>query len=100
MKFILQYPEVTGLDADMLDCGDVGEIAALAEAAGFAGISFTEHPAPGSNWLMHGGHQTLDPFVALAFAAAATERLRLLTYLCATSCSTRRSTCWSVGVGR
>ena len=42
MKFILQYPEVTGLDADMLDCGDVGEIAALAEAAGFAGISFTE----------------------------------------------------------
>ena len=28
-----------------------------------------------------GGHQTLDPFVALAFAAAVTKRLRLLTYL-------------------
>ena len=81
MKFILQYPEVTGLDRDMLDCGDVGEMAALAEAAGFDGISFTEHPAPGANWLTHGGHQTLDPFIALAFAAAATERLRLLTYL-------------------
>jgi probable F420-dependent oxidoreductase len=81
VKFILQYPEVTGLDHDMLDCGDIGEIAALAEATGFAGISFTEHPVPGANWLTHGGHQTLDPFVALAFAAAATERLRLLTYL-------------------
>ncbi len=81
MKFILQYPDVSGLDRDMLDCGDVAEIAALAEAAGFDGISLTEHPAPGANWLVHGGHQTLDPFVALAFAAAATERLRLLTYL-------------------
>src|SRR5690349_15054263 len=65
----------------MLDCGDVGEIAARAEAAGFDGLSFTEHPAAGVNWLTHGGHQTLDPFVALAFAAAATSRLRLLTYL-------------------
>ena len=81
MKFILQYPETSGLDHDMLECGDVGEIAAAAEAAGFAGFSFTEHPIPGANWLAHGGHQTLDPFIALAFAAAATERLRLLTYL-------------------
>src|SRR5690606_5897594 len=32
-------------------------------------------------WLAHGGHQSVDPFVALAFAAAATTRLRLLTYL-------------------
>jgi probable F420-dependent oxidoreductase len=28
-----------------------------------------------------GGHQTLDPFVTLGYVAAATERLRLLTYL-------------------
>jgi probable F420-dependent oxidoreductase len=81
VKFILQYPQATGLDGDMLDCGDVGEIAAAAEAAGFDGFSLTEHPIPGANWLAHGGHQSLDPFVALAFAAAATERLRLLTYV-------------------
>ncbi|HEX3960632.1 MAG TPA: LLM class flavin-dependent oxidoreductase, partial [Trebonia sp.] len=28
-----------------------------------------------------GGHQTLDPFVALSYVAAVTSRLRLLTYL-------------------
>jgi len=81
VEFILQFPELSGLDGDLLDSGDVGEIAARAEAAGFGGISFTEHPIPGANWLEHGGHQTLDPFIALAFAAAATERLRLLTYI-------------------
>lgn len=81
MQFILQYPQATGLAGDLLDCGDVAEIAAAAEAAGFAGLSFTEHPIPGANWLAHGGHQSLDPFVALAFAAAATKRIRLLTYV-------------------
>jgi probable F420-dependent oxidoreductase len=81
VEFILQYPEMSGLDGDLLDSGDVGEIAAAAEAAGFGAISFTEHPVPGANWLEHGGHQTLDPFIALAYAASATERLRLLTYI-------------------
>lgn len=81
MKFILQYPQANGLDVDMLDSGDVGVLAAAAEAAGFDGFSLTEHPIPGANWLAHGGHQSVDPFVALAFAAAATERLKLLTYL-------------------
>ena len=81
MKFILQYPQANGLECDMLDPGDVGAIAAAAEAAGFDGFSLTEHPIPGANWLAQGGHQSVDPFVGLAFAAAATSRLRLLTYL-------------------
>lgn len=81
MEFFFGYPEVTGTDADMLDAGPIDEIAAAAEAAGFDGISLTEHPAPGARWLASGGHQTLDPFVALGFAAAVTTRLRLLTHL-------------------
>jgi probable F420-dependent oxidoreductase len=81
MRFILHYPETHGTDGDMLDAGPIGEVAAAAEAAGFEGISLTEHPAPGANWLENGGHQSLDPFVGLAFAAAATSRLKLLTYL-------------------
>jgi probable F420-dependent oxidoreductase len=81
MQFMFQYPETNGTDTDMLDGGDVDKVARAAEDAGFMGFAFTEHPAPGVRWLQTGGHQTLDPFVALAFAAAATSRIRLLTYL-------------------
>jgi probable F420-dependent oxidoreductase len=56
-------------------------VALAAEAAGFDAYAFTEHPAPTAQWLAGGGHHTLDPFVALGFVAAATTRLRLLTYL-------------------
>jgi probable F420-dependent oxidoreductase len=81
MKFIYNYPEVHGLERDLLDSGEITDVAAAVEAAGFDGFALTEHPIPGANWLDHGGHQTLDPFVGLAFAAAVTERIRLLTHL-------------------
>lgn len=81
MRFLFHYPEAHGPDGDMLDAGPVADVARAAEEFGFAGLSFSEHPAPGARWLNHGGHQTLDPFVALSHAAAATTRLRLLTYL-------------------
>ena len=35
-------------------------------------------PAPSDKWLRSGGHDALDPFAALAFVAAATERLLLI----------------------
>ncbi|WP_280319015.1 LLM class F420-dependent oxidoreductase [Nocardia wallacei] len=81
MRFIFHYPESAGYEGDLLDAGPLPEVAAAVEQYGFDAISLSEHPAPGARWLGAGGHQTLDPFVALAFAAAATERLRLLTYL-------------------
>jgi probable F420-dependent oxidoreductase len=81
MQFLFHYPEVNGSAMDMLEPGDVADVARAAEAAGFGGFSFTEHPAPGARWLESGGHQSLDPFVALAYAAGATTRIRLLTYL-------------------
>ncbi len=81
MKFMLQYPDAHGSGVDLLDAGPVGELALAAERAGWAGMSFTEHPAPGARWLEAGGHQTLDPFVALGAAAAVTSTIRLLTYL-------------------
>ncbi|HEX3794397.1 MAG TPA: LLM class F420-dependent oxidoreductase [Acidimicrobiales bacterium] len=49
-----------------------------AEAAGFAGIGFTDHPAPSDRWLKAGGHDALDPFAALAFCAAVTDTMRLI----------------------
>ncbi len=52
--------------------------AQTAEAAGFDGIGFTDHPAPSHRWLQAGGHDALDPFAALAFIAAVTDRLLLI----------------------
>ena len=81
MRFIFQYPETHGTQGDMLDAGSLHEVAAAAERAGFDAFSLTEHPAPSARWLDAGGHQSLDPLVALGYVSAATERLRLLTYL-------------------
>jgi probable F420-dependent oxidoreductase len=81
MRFMYVYPEMGGTEHDMLDAGPIGEVAATAESAGFGGFAFTEHPSPGARWLEAGGHQSLDPFVALAFVAAATTEMKLLTYL-------------------
>jgi probable F420-dependent oxidoreductase len=81
VRFILQYPEASGSEIDLLDAGAISDIAAAAEAAGWHGIALTEHPAPSSRWLETGGHQSLDPFVALAAAAGATTNLALVTNL-------------------
>lgn len=81
MRFVFHYPETNGPDGDVLEAGPPHEVAVAAERFGFDALSLSEHPVPGARWLASGGHQTLDPFVALAHAAAATERLRLLTYL-------------------
>lgn len=75
------FPEPTGPDADLMGSGRLAELAQAAEAAGFDGFAVTEHPAPPARWLREGGHQTLDPFVALGHVAAVSDRLRLLTYL-------------------
>ncbi len=81
MKFAFHYPETNGTEGDFLDSGPLDGVARAAERAGFDGFSLTEHPIPGARWLASGGHQSLDPFVALGYVAAATERLRLLTHL-------------------
>jgi probable F420-dependent oxidoreductase len=79
VRFILHYPEANGSDIDLLDAGSINDLAAAAEKAGFDGISLTEHPAPSASWLASGGHQSLDPFVALAAAAGVTTTLALVT---------------------
>jgi probable F420-dependent oxidoreductase len=56
----------------------VAQIATAAEAAGFSGFGFTDHPAPSQRWLEAGGHDALDPFVAMGFAAAHTSTIRLI----------------------
>ena len=81
MRFMLQYPDAHGSEVDFLDAGRITDIAVAAERAGWSGLAFTEHPAPSESWLNTGGHQSIDPFVGLAAAAAVTTELRLLTFL-------------------
>jgi probable F420-dependent oxidoreductase len=57
----------------------IAEVTAAAAAAGFGAVNVTDHPAPDTRWLDHGGHHALDPFVALSFAATADPDVRLQT---------------------
>ncbi len=82
MRFTLGLPLMHHPISESFLTGDaIAEIAGAAESAGFESVWLTEHPAPPDRWLENGGHDSLDPFVALAFAAAATTKLRLLTNL-------------------
>lgn len=65
-------------DPGLVTGAGVAAVAAAAERAGFGGFGFTDHPAPTRRWLESGGHDALDPFVAMGFAAAHTSTLRLI----------------------
>jgi probable F420-dependent oxidoreductase len=55
--------------------------AVAVEAAGLDAVFVTDHPAPDTRWLAGGGHQALEPTVALTWAAAATGSIRLHTHV-------------------
>jgi len=79
VKFALTHPLVSHpAHPDLVTGAGITRVAIAAERAGFDGIGFTDHPAPSQRWLDGGGHDALDPFVALGFCAAATERIRLI----------------------
>jgi probable F420-dependent oxidoreductase len=79
MRFAITYPLVSHPHhPDLVTAGALARVAQVAERSGFDGIGFTDHPAPSQRWLDGGGHDALDPFVALSFCAAATERIRLI----------------------
>jgi probable F420-dependent oxidoreductase len=79
LKHWFTYPLVTHpYNPDFMTGAGLARVARAAEAAGFSGIALTDHPAPSQKWLAGGGHDALDPFNALAYVAAATERIRLI----------------------
>lgn len=80
MRFSVVYPLVTRpYEPEFLEKKNIIRFAQAAEAAGFDSIGFTDHPAPSQKWLDGGGHDALDPFAALAFCAAVTDRIRLMS---------------------
>ena len=79
MRFAVTHPLVAHpYHPDLVTGAGVAAVARAAEAAGFHGFGCTDHPAPPQRWLDGGGHDALDPFVALSFAAAQTTTLRLV----------------------
>ena len=79
MHFSVTHPLITHpYHPDLVTGSCVMAMAKAAEDAGFDGYGFTDHPAPSQKWLSGGGHDALDPFVGLAFVAAATTTLRLV----------------------
>ena len=77
-----------GIPVDQVDAppefvtGDaIAEMAAAVEASGLDAVYVTDHPAPDDRWLAGGGHHAQEPLIALAFAAAATTRIRLHTHV-------------------
>ncbi|MEU1521031.1 LLM class F420-dependent oxidoreductase [Nocardia rhamnosiphila] len=80
MRYVLGLPtDQTDRPDEFLTAEAVAEVARAAERAGFDAVAVTDHPFPQDKWLAGGGHQALDPMIALSFAAAATDRIRLLT---------------------
>jgi probable F420-dependent oxidoreductase len=79
VRFAVTYPLIThSYHPELLSRDALLQFCQTAERSGFDGIGFTDHPAPTAKWLHRGGHDALDPFVALSFCAAVTERVRLI----------------------
>lgn len=82
MRFIMTHPMHNHpYNPELVTGASIAKVAAGTEAAGFFGFGFTDHPAPTQRWLESGGHDALDPFVAMGYAAAVTTRLRLIPNL-------------------
>lgn len=79
MRFAITHPLIAHpYDPGLASGAGIAAVAEAAEAAGFSGFGFTDHPAPSQRWLDGGGHDAVDPFVALGYAAACTTTLRLV----------------------
>ena len=82
MKFALLIPAAETHPKGEFQSGEaIREMATALERAGVSGCFLSEHPAPSAEWLHNdpAGHDALDPLTALAFAAAATQRLNVIT---------------------
>jgi probable F420-dependent oxidoreductase len=79
VRFAITHPLIAHpYDPGLVSGAGIAAVAEAAEAAGFSGFGFTDHPAPSQRWLDGGGHDAVDPFVALGYAAARTTTLRLV----------------------
>ncbi|HEY2332502.1 MAG TPA: LLM class F420-dependent oxidoreductase [Acidimicrobiales bacterium] len=82
MKFLTEYPlSSTAAGGAFNQAAKMAEFLQVAEASGLDGVGFTDHVAPSRKWMDRGGHETLEPFVALAYCAGVTTTMRLVTHM-------------------
>lgn len=82
LRYTVEHPVAqSGCAPELYGQEGLAAFVRAAEQAGFDAVAFTDHPAPSLKWLQSGGHESLDPLAALAFAAACTSRIHLMTYL-------------------
>jgi probable F420-dependent oxidoreductase len=82
LRFTVEHPVGQhGCAPELYQQDGLAAFVRAAEDSGFDAVAFTEHPAPSLKWLQAGGHESLDPLTALAFVAAVTTRIKLMTYL-------------------
>ena len=78
---LMLHTDRMDLGTEFVSAEGVMAMARAAEEVGFDAVAVTDHPFPEDTWMESGGHHALDPFVALSFGAAATTKIRLLTYI-------------------
>lgn len=59
----------------------LASFARASEECGWSALAFTDHPAPSSRWVHGGGEGSSELFSSLAFCAAVTTSIRLLTWV-------------------
>jgi hypothetical protein len=59
---------------ELISAEAISDMAGAIEAAGVDACHVTDHPYPPQSWISSGGHHSLDPLVALSFAAAEMTR--------------------------
>jgi probable F420-dependent oxidoreductase len=82
MKFVLHAPiDHIHPKGEFQSGAAVREIALALERSGASAAFVSEHPAPSADWLHNdpAGHDALDPFTSLAFIAALTTRLQVVS---------------------
>jgi probable F420-dependent oxidoreductase len=79
MKFALRIPIGDITPGEFQSNSAIAEMVGALESAGVDGCHLTDHPAPSAEWLLADGHDALDPFTALAFVAAHSSRVKLIT---------------------
>jgi probable F420-dependent oxidoreductase len=82
MKFAVQHGVGdSNWSPSVIEPAALTSFARATEECGWSAIGFTDHPAPSSRWVHGGGEGSSDPFSSLAFCAAVTSRIRLLTWV-------------------